>query len=1142
MQIEELSASLNITGLTQFLAGLRSVDAQIDTTKRKLAELSVLAESVKAATGGIGIDSTKINAQILDVKSGINTLRSSAVEAGAAMKTVSPSDTAIAKTEALAAAVGHLRDNAIEADAAMRFGGGNGVVPMRFGFNRTNNLMSEFQRMLPNGVNPSFPFADPSTSSGGGGGGIIRLLRDFAGRNEGDGGGGAGFGGDRAGYSNGALAGILPGGARARPAALLSLLGLAGAVGVGAGPGVLGLGAAALPAAVEGLVGATGTLKLAFAGITSAAFTTQKAFDKLDPIQQRFVQSLRSIDAGFVKPLEKLAQTNLLPKLVDSLRLALSPSAVNAVRGTVGSFSNAIGGGALDLGHLFGSSGFAANFGAVMKADAGYLKDFIDGIGNLTDGLFVFQRAGIPFTDWLSKATLGMTQWVDQSLKADASNGRLAKFFTMAKESLQALGGLFMSVAHFAGAFADAVGFQNALGVIDLLKTAINDISDLLERNKTVLNNFFGGAIASAHDFLGVAKSIIDNVLSPFLGFLNKIIGGMKGWRIVIDLVVGGFVAYKAAIIAATIATASFETLATGGLYALLAAITVLTAYIITHWSQVTKAMPILLRAAVDAIKGILNGMVFAFLFQFEIIVKALAKAFGWVPFFGKELKGVSAEFSSWVQGFATSSANYFSQAGSNGALAFSTAFSSGINSIPIVMGGAGSETPLSKAPPIGMQQKAYDAGKQGKAFPFSKNNPYYSELLQQYQLGGGKPFTGGGSDKLNLALPPSLNKELLKAQSGHGDIAKANAAIYAYYEQLLKSHPGDATAIYQAEAPYAPTPAFGTPGALEQDPAKKPKAPPRGIALLTDALQQRLATAQGNDAASTLATARALKATDIAARTYLEHLRASGVSQKEISAIDRELTALKREQAKAQREINKDMKALHEATLGKHVDSILGIGGSGIARVGSLRSRERQILLAEAKRDHMLTAGMVNEPLSVLIKQLGGNIPKSTLESLQKINKVLEMGFHGDAQQRAQQSQNVVARLTQINDTLKLALGLKSSYIATSSHSLTAGLGLTTEQRVAMEMRISQSEAHGGKKPQGLAAAGVPLTAGGAPFTGHSMGSGNSFFGNVTIKIDAAGKNVATLAREISTELLKTSRRNPVQTRGPNAGRPTTG
>ncbi len=105
--------------------------------------------------------------------------------------------------------------------------------------------------------------------------------------------------------------------------------------------------------------------------------------------------------------------------------------------------------------------------------------------------------------------------------------------------------------------------------------------------------------------------------------------------------------------------------------------------------------------------------------------------------------------------------------------------------------------------------------------------------------------------------------------------------------------------------------------------------------------------------------------------------------------------------------------------------------------------------------------------------KVFGKDMPEATKTSLDKINQVLKEKFLPP-----DVKDNIRARLQEIQQTLAGGLqGLRATsnnFVAASSEKMTAGLGLSQTQRVALEQRISQVGAHGGMVPAGPAALGM--------------------------------------------------------------------
>ena len=599
-----------------------------------------------------------------------------------------------------------------------------------------------------------------------------RLTQDIESTDEGG-------GGSSGGYSGTGFTGLLPGGRRASAAIITSLIGAAAGIGVAAGPGIIG-GATALAAGATTLGGAFGTLKLAFADITSAAFNTKTAFDALTPVQQQFVQSLRSLDAGLsAGNLEPLAQKAVLPGLTAALHEAFTPATVQSLQGGVSAFGGAISGGAQQFGTLFGSTSFQNQFGTMLQQDAGYLRVFLSDITSLTDAFVRFQVGGGPFLKWLADATQGMSQWIDQSIKADAANGRLATFFDMAKASLQTLGNLFLSVGHLAGGFADAIGFQNSLRFVDLLSTAINDLAALLRTNSKALSDFFGGAVAAAANMLSLTDAILKG-LRPILSVIDSLIGGAKGWKVAIEAVAVYWVVFQTVFIQGAVRMGAALIAAIPEL-ALLSAIALIAA----HWRQTTQAMPLLWNAAWAGINGVLDYGVYYILDELKKILDGVSKAFSWVPIIGGQLDKVTTEFNSWVNGFSQNGASQFAAAGSLAGQAWSAAFSSATQGA-----GAHGETTLAQS----------------------------AVLRTRFFAAHGAAAKLSPADFQNLlALPPGLATAYNAAEAGHGNVAKATAAARTYYNNLL-NQPGlssaQKNAIYQAEQTYpsATKSAFATP------------------------------------------------------------------------------------------------------------------------------------------------------------------------------------------------------------------------------------------------------------------------------------------------------------------------------------------
>lgn len=856
------------------------------------------------------------------------------------------------------------------------------------------------------------------------------------------------------GGAGGLLAGLLPGGARPGAAAVTAGLGLAAAAGPGIIPGLLAA-APVLGAGFTTLIGAAGTLKLALGGITAQAFSTQKAFDALTPTQQRFVTSLRSLDAGLAQTLEGIAQKTLLPQLTQALHTAFTPGVQSTLAAGVGAFSGAIGGGANQVASLFSSSGFQANFGRMIQQDAGYLRQFFSILTNLLDAFVRFQASAGPFLNWLGQIAVGFSKWADQSVRADQSNGRLAQFFNVMKQSLQTIATLLGSVIHLGRSFVDAVGFQNSLSVVKLLATAINDLAGLLRANAHSLRDFFVGALLAARDMLNLVNQIT-KAIAPLLSLLDRLVGGVKGWQTIIDSLAVVWVARFAMMRLATVNLATETSIAGARL-----------------------------RLLQTGLAG-LAGKIFTVGLILSIIPRSSAGQ------------------------------NDLNQAG----VGF-------LGHLPVVGSLA--------------QQEA---------------------RLAFYLANKINPATAGMSLQDQLQIAYNRTQETSLAQS-----AVLRARMVAHLHTTAARSAAGGTLGLQNILDYITaaqtyTSAFGTPAPLAPLPGNK--IPFSGIGVLPAGIRNALLAAQTNVAgqgsigATTPFSATAMRAL-IGEVVQYQHaldyittkLGQQGLSQKQILALEKERLTIAKELGVAQKKVGDEIMAQHRAIVSHQIDKILGIGSGAIPGTASLLTRERHVLLAEIARFGHVTGhghfasvsgvnlipGAASMPIEQLIRAMqahGINIPKSTLESLHKINEAIETARKERNKLTSEQSQAITARLAQINDTLKTLLGgHPSGYRAPSIADLTRGLGHlgSPAARKIIADRLAEIMVLGGEVPKGPSSFGYPVHAGQGMQVIH-------IHGDMPIHVSGLTHNAAEIARGVRAELTKTARRNATQTRGPNAGR----
>jgi hypothetical protein len=291
--------------------------------------------------------------------------------------------------------------------------------------------------------------------------------------------------------------------------------------------------------------------------------------------------------------------------------------------------------------------------------------------------------------------------------------------------------------------------------------------------------------------------------------------------------------------------------------------------------------------------------------------------------------------------------------------------------------------------------------------------------------------------------------------------------------------------------------------------------------------------------------------------RKILETSLAAATTEKERLSIQRELLTVERDIVKAR---TTQMNAI----VAQQQERILGIAPHSAPGVQSLRTRERQILIQEigrfagpikgetaAQRAAGVVPDAVTAPLRILIKQMqaaGIEIPKATLESLRKINQVLAISEKHGGKLNSLVEQNVTARLAQINDTLKAALGGRGSNyrLPTEREVLRrAGLShLSGEDRKRLGAELAGIEEAHGRVPKGASVLGILATHGG--LGDHPELNQGRYaetraavsVGHINIYISGEHKSPKQIAEEVRTALSRTARRNATQTRGPNAGR----
>lgn len=1035
------------------------------------------------------------------------------------------------------------------------------------------------------------------------------------------------------------LAGILPGGARARPAALFTLATAIGGLGPAAVPAAGGLAVGA-GGVVTGLLGSMATLKLAFADMSAAAFTSKAAFDALTPAQQSLVISLKSLDAGVVHPLEQIAQENLIPKLTDALHTAVSPQLIGALKAGVGSFATGIGGGVQDIAKVVGSSGFAANLGDVLKANARYVEQFLGDIGMLTDAFIRLLRAGIPFTDWLSTGLQNLSKWIDLTVKTTAANGKLAQFFDHAKQGLQAFGGVVKSLVDVLAAFGNAFGFKNSIALFGLLQTVLENVANIFKMNKQFMQDFMHGLIQSAQDAIKALQPLAQ-LLSQVLSLVNRIANAIGGWRIVFDaalvlfaarlaIVVGGFKKLAAAETAAAAAQQTMNRSMAVGLAGSDLAVAKLSASVAGLKTLLldlaSKAFVItMVLSLVPGNKGgqaVLNQIGLGGLGNLPLVGHVAQQAADIANRYVRPLVGKAPIQAEQAPPGMTVPKGYL--AGTYGYMP-STA-----------------KNPGGFATPAELRQRGFQPGTYGLA-PSTADNP--SGYLTIGEARQKIPSVGAAYKKQQftkaLALPAAIQNQIAAASAGHGNMEKANAAAYSYYNQLLKT-PGlsqaQRTAIYNAQAPYtAPKPFQQTGGGSIG--FSGPTSAGGAVFNAQQALSTAMASGSGVPFSKQVELAKAYEA---AASKAYEHLKAQKIDIKDTAAKQAELTTLARDEANARKAISTILERQHKAMLqlatdtvnqakanyslakqdgASHADMIkagqqylavlikqaaklkdmvgsskelakiaveekktrhdiltnqvqaqwermLGIGTNNPQEVSAqrVRARERNTLLgivkAISKVPHRVgtaqsdpygaipgAAHMSNDQLVKALVAHGVHFSNRALKDFDLIGKIIDEANKKNIKINSDVNQQIIALLKQISDNTKKTT-LPSNYFAPSARNVGKALGLTGDVLKQFEINYSAGEI-GKKIPGNLAINGIPVGIGAGktgfhPYVppppylrGYPNMPNNGITINGDVQITAPNaRNAKELASEFQSAILKKTRSNAAQTRGPQAGK----
>jgi hypothetical protein len=978
----------------------------------------------------------------------------------------------------------------------------------------------------------------------GGGGNARRGIGNFFG-----GGGPGGF-----------FQGILPGGRRAGAGAVLTGLGLAAAAGPAIGVGAGGL-AGALPNMLGTLVGAGATLKLAFADISAAAFTSKAAFDALTPVQRSFVQNLRSIDVGFTKPLERLAQNNLLPKLTSAINSALTPSSIGAAGSIVTAFSNSLGTGAKTIGKFLGSSGFDRQLQQMMIGDAAGIEKLATAFTHILDAVVRIGNAALPFTNWLENVGVKASKAADAFIKTQQATGGLASFFDRAKSSLQAIAGLLGSIGRAIGALGNAISLKNSIDLIRLVSKLFQDLADLLNGNRQLFNNFLHGMIKATGDLLAVLKSLIGAFLTLLSGInsiiqpLSRLTGGLIGVRGAIDSIL-------------LLLTTRWVVGWLGALDKTVAAVGTVRASLL-KLALLRIVIPVVIlstiKGPVEAIwHKLFGGATIGSLPDFSNSVDNI-KTPNWpdVRVFDPSVAGSKTHgfvrYPKGTSGYDDYRAGYMGMLPPDG----------NTNSPAYVQGWKAGQTARSVA-----------AIKAGKGLPFGGDAIGGFNPKGSARPGHGKPSPFDQTGGLGFAGPTSAGGAVFNAQQAVSQaMTTGSGASFGQQLALARAYERSAAKAYEHLKNQTVALKDQTKKRAELTTLARAQASAeRDIARILDHQAKALAKAvedsrklqitQHQTAISSirsnLTSGFSAAATPSAALAVVNHaLRAAGNQMVQLKTLkdkllgqDKQTVQLKNDENRVQKEINatqetinkaqkdqaKALKAQVAAGINRKWEKIFGIGSGQTASIESVVRAEHSALTqilrhlphAKGVNPMSLIPGFANMTLQQQVKALeshGVHFSKQALKDFERIRGYLAEIKASGAKMDPAIRGKITDLLTQIkNNTDPKKQAIPSYHLASVKDVMKTLTAIhDPAKRKAAAQRLMEMEIYGGHLPIGPAVAGIPVR--------HS-GQNVIMQGNTTIVIQGYEKDPKVLAAEVRNALLKTKRRNTTQTRGPNAGK----
>lgn len=340
-------------------------------------------------------------------------------------------------------------------------------------------------------------------------------------------------------------------------------IGLGAVTAPAAAPAAVGL-LAGIPALGAGAAGAIGTLVLAFQGLGKAIGGDKDAFDKLQPAQKQFVQTIRSM-SDWVGRLKETASVNVFPGLTEGLKAAFSPQTTALITRSVAEFGQALGQAGAQWGRYFGSAKFQQSFGPIMQAGARNLGVLSDAALNLFDALGVLGRAATPLVNWITDSIDKGAQLASSWLRAQDATGALAGAMSEAQSSLRLVGGLLVAAGRAVAALGRAL-YPVAKHAVKALTDGLNALAGIINRNRGAIREiasaFLTGIVAAVKVAVAGVR-LFNSALEHFVGNKASVITAITLIGGAIALALGpGAVAIAGAILAVGLIVKHWTTVA----------------------------------------------------------------------------------------------------------------------------------------------------------------------------------------------------------------------------------------------------------------------------------------------------------------------------------------------------------------------------------------------------------------------------------------------------------------------------------------------------------------------------------------------------------------------------------------------------